>query len=96
MKAKLYYIQNQNASYLGNAPIFWGLNRRSYTADLNKAHKFTEEEAKEVCLGNPEKNKAWPVDYIDNSEGIQKIIDSQYMESENAMKWQEEVEDGEQ
>lgn len=33
-----------------------------------------------ICQGNPEKNKAWPVEYIDNNEGIKRIIDMQYIE----------------
>lgn len=79
----MYYIQNTDAGYLGNAIIFWGLNSRGYTANLDKAQKFTEEEAKKICNGNPEKNKAWAVDYIDNNEGIQRIVDSQYLEYDN-------------
>lgn len=78
---ELYYIQNTSAGYLGNSPMWWGVNRRGYTANLNAAHKFTKEEAQQICLGNPEKNKAWPVDYIDGNEGIQRIVDSQYMDS---------------
>jgi hypothetical protein len=78
-----YYIQNKDAGYLGNAIIFWAKNSRGYTADLNKAEQFTEERAKEICTGNPNKNKAWSVDYIDNNKGIQRIIDSQYLDYEN-------------
>jgi hypothetical protein len=79
-----YYIQNRNAGYLGNSPMWWGLNRNGYTADLNKAGKYSEEEAKGICTNNPEKNVAWPVDYIDNNEkGIQRVIDSQHMDSNN-------------
>lgn len=78
-----YYIQNKAAGYLGNAIIFWAKDRAGYTSDLNKSHKFTEEEAKQICNGNPEKNKAWPVDYIDNNEGIQRIVDSQYLDPIN-------------
>ncbi len=57
---KLFYIQNANAGHLGNSFLWWGLNRSGYTNDLNAAHKFTEAEAKEICTGNPDKNKAWP------------------------------------
>jgi len=78
-----YYIQNTERGYLGNAMIFWALNSRGYTANLDKCQQYTEEEAKKICLGNPEKNKAWPVDYIDNSLGIQRIVDSQYLEYNN-------------
>lgn len=73
-----YYIQNTEAGYLGNAITFWGKNRRGYTAYLDKAEQFTEDEAREICLGNPEKNKAWPVDYID--KGAFRVTDSQYLD----------------
>lgn len=75
-----YYIQNTEAGYLGNAIIFWAKDSRGYTANLCQAETFSEEEAKKICLGNPEKNIAWPVDYIDNSSGLQKIVDSQYLD----------------
>jgi hypothetical protein len=76
-----YYIQNTHTGYLGNAIMFWKINNNGYTADLNNSKQFTEEEAKNICQGNPEKNKAWPVDYIDNNKGIQRVIDSQYIDS---------------
>ncbi len=82
-----YYIQNTNVGYLGNAIIFWAKGRNGYTADLNNSHKFTEEEAKQICNGNPEKNKAWAVDYIDNNKGIQRVTDSQYLDSNNIKQW---------
>ena len=78
-----YYIQNTDAGYLGNAIIFWAQGRNGYTADLNKSHKFTEEEAKQICNGNPKKNKAWAVEYIDGNKGIQRIVDCQYLEYDN-------------
>lgn len=82
-----YYIQNTNAGYLGNALVFWAKGRHGYTSDLNNCEKFSEEEAKQICLGNPEKNKAFPVDYIDNNEGIQRIVDCQYINSVNIKKF---------
>jgi len=85
-----YYIQNKNAGYLGNAIIFWAIDSHGYTGDLNKSHQFTEIEAKEICLGNPEKNKAWPVDYIDSNEGVQKIVDSQYLDQNNIKQFDKE------
>jgi hypothetical protein len=83
-----YYIQNTDAGYLGNSPLWWALNRKGYTANLNNAHKFSEEEAKKICSGNPEKNKAWAVDYIDKNEGIQRIVDMQYLRSSNIKKFE--------
>ncbi len=83
-----YYIQNKEAGYLGNAIVFWAKERRGYTSDLNNSHQFTEEEAKRICLGNPSKNKAWPVDYIDNNEGIKRVVDCQYLEDKNIVKFE--------
>jgi len=82
-----YYIQNTEAGYLGNAIIFWAKGRSGYTADLNNSHKFTEEEAKKICNGDSEKNKAWAVDYIDNNKGIQRIVDCQHLEYDNIKKF---------
>lgn len=76
-----YYIQNTNQGYLGNAIVFWAKNSRGYTADLNNSHKFTYEEAKKICTNNPEKNKAWPVSYIDGNSGNQTVTDCQYLDS---------------
>ncbi len=82
-----YYIQNKDAGYLGNAIIFWALNCQGYTADLNKAQKFNQTQAKLIVDGNPIKNIAWPVDYIDNNEGIKRIVDSQYLNAQKASKF---------
>lgn len=82
-----YYIQNWSAGYLGNAIIFWRKGRNGYTANLDDAEIFTEEEAKEIVNANPIKNKAWSKEYIDNNRGIQRIVDSQYIDSENIKKF---------
>ena len=80
-KVSLYYIMNKNAGYLGNSPMWWGLNHNGYVANLDTAGKYSFEEAEIICRGNPEKNKAFEVDYIDNCKGIQRIVDSQYIDS---------------
>ena len=82
-----YYIQNADAGYLGNAIMFWAKGRNGYTADLDNSEQFTEEEAKRICLGNPEKNKAWGVGYIDTNKGIQRIVDSQYLDYDSIKIW---------
>jgi hypothetical protein len=78
-----YYIQNTHTGYLGNSIFFWALGLNGYTAKLEQAEKFTYEEAKKICEGDPEKNKAWPVDYIDNNKGTARVTDAQYLEKEN-------------
>ena len=78
-----YYIQNTQQGFIGNSIVFWALGSRGYTSKLENAEKFTYEEAKKICQGNPEKNKAWAVDYIDNNEGTARVTDSQYLDNSN-------------
>ena len=82
-----YYIQNTQQDFIGNSIVFWALNSRGYTAKLENAEKFTYKEAKKICEGNPEKNKAWEVDYIDNNEGTARVTDCQYLEKSNIVKF---------
>ncbi len=83
----MYYIQNKKAGFLGNAVMFWAQDSKGYTADLDKSHKFTESEAKKICEGNPEKNVAWPAEYIDSNEGVLRVVDHQYLEPKNIKKF---------
>lgn len=82
-KPSLFYIQNRDAGFMGNAIVFWRKGRCGYTADLDNSELFSEAEAKKICLGSPKKNLAWPQEYIDNNKGIQRIVDSQYIFSEH-------------
>lgn len=75
-----YYIQNKERGYLGNAPMFWKIGDNGYSVDLNVCKQFTYDEAKIICLNNPSKNRAWPVEYINENDGIQRIVDSQYLD----------------
>ena len=74
-----YYIQNKHAGYLGNAIVFWS-KEGGYTADLNKAKRFPKEEARAIKYEQPDKWAVWRVDYIDSNKGIQRIVDSQYLD----------------
>lgn len=75
-----YYIENRDSGFLGNSIMFWAKGRNGYTAKLEKAEKFSFDEAKKICKGNPTKNKAWEVDYIVNNEGTATLTDSQYLD----------------
>lgn len=76
-----YYIQNTESGYLGNSIMFWAVTG-GYTPKLEKAEKFTWQEAKEICEceNTPGKYKAWSVEYIDNNEGTARVTDSQYLD----------------
>lgn len=82
-----YYIQNKNQGFLGNSLMFWALGNNGYTAKLTQAQKYSYEEAKKICQGNPSKNKAWPVDYIDNNKGTTPVTDAQYLDQDNIVKF---------
>jgi hypothetical protein len=43
-ESAFYYLQDTR-SYVGNCPLWWGLNSSGYTTDLRKAQKYTLEEA---------------------------------------------------
>lgn len=72
---KMYYIQN---GYVGNAMCWWAENSRGYTTDINKAGRYTAEQAKNI-ITRPQ-DIAWECDHIDNNLDARKtIIDSQYL-----------------
>lgn len=87
LEDKKYYIQNKEAGFLGNSIIFWALNSSGYTANIENAHKYSYEEAKKICNGNPEKNKAWLVDDIDYNIGTHLTTDCQYLNNDSIVKF---------
>jgi|TARA_R110000824_G_scaffold394396_1_gene594164 hypothetical protein len=78
----MYYIRNEG--FLGNALMWWKEGRDGYTCDINKAHKFTKEEAENICK-RPE-DTAYKCDYIDGLlEAKKLIIDCQYVDEDNRL-----------
>lgn len=72
---KMYYIQN---GYVGNSMLWWAIDRKGYTTEIDKAGKFTKEEAK-VIIKRPQ-DRAWPCSHVDNCKQARKtIIDGQYL-----------------
>lgn len=63
----LFYLQNQTAGYLGNSPVFWGVDGAGYTSRLDRAKKFTYEEAQSIMRSTKGSHSwfAWPVDHVD-------------------------------
>lgn len=75
MNEKLYYIQN---GYVGNAILWWGIDSKGYTTDINKAGKYSKEETIKI-IQRPQ-DIAWLCSYIDNNKLAKRtIIDSQYL-----------------
>lgn len=78
-----YYIQN---GYVGNAICWWAKDSHGYTTDIRNAHKYSKQEAINICITRKD-DRAWPVDYIDNNLQSQKlVIDMQYLNSDLELK----------
>lgn len=74
-----FYIRAKSEGFLGNAVMWWKADRNGYTEDINKAGKFSKEEALEICR-NRKSDVAYNVDYIEkNTRARKTIIDAQYL-----------------
>lgn len=59
----MFYIQNRLP--VGNCVQWWAEGGHGYTCDLDRAGKFTREEAMAIVRERPDIDKAWAVDDID-------------------------------
>lgn len=79
-----FYIQN--AGFCGNAMFWWGKDMSGYVTNIRQAGKYTEEQAKIICMRK--EDTAWPCSYIDNLTEAQKlIIDCQYPDPAQIKTW---------
>ena len=79
---KLYYIQN---GWVGNAILWWGVNSKGYTTEIDKAGKYTYAEAKKI-IERPQ-DMAWECKHVDKTlSAHKKIIDGQYLNVKNCLK----------
>ena len=75
---KLYYIKTQG--YVGNCVLWWRLKSQGYTTDLNKAQKYTNDEAFYICSGSGWTEKAYSFDSIENfKDGFFKTFHADHM-----------------
>lgn len=82
MREKLYYIQT---GYVGNAILWWAIDSKGYTTEIDKAGKYTKQQAKEII--NRPQDIAWECSHIDNNLKAHKlIIDAQYLDSKKSLK----------
>lgn len=81
-KEKMYYIQN---GYVGNSVLWWAIDSKGYTTEIEKAGKYPKSEAKKI-IERPQ-DIAWECSYIDNNLKARKvIIDGQSLESKKSLK----------
>ena len=88
MKNELYYIQNKDAGFLGNSPVWWAKRSQGYTAYINCAEQFNKDDAESIVKGNPDKNKMFLCDHID--ERLHLVFDTQdsgNLGTDNACGW---------
>ena len=65
LKPQEYYVRNKDAAFLGNSPVWWARDGRGYTAYVQGAHRFTEEEAKKMVMDNSDKWAAFKCSDVD-------------------------------
>lgn len=78
----MYYIQS---GFIGNAALWWAIDSKGYTTEIDKAGKFSKEEAKEII--NRPQDRAWECSHIDTCIEARKIIiDVQYLNIKKCLK----------
>ncbi len=61
--SRLYLIQN---GYVGNSMLFWRLEGKGYTTEIEQAHRFTLKEAKKIRQACRYSHNfvIWPLSYL--------------------------------
>ena len=78
-KPNLYYLQNADMGYLGNAPYWWHMTNCGYTVNIAEAKKWTYKEAisqVRSCRGS-HRFVPWKVSELDKA--TQRVVDLQLM-----------------
>lgn len=77
----LYYITS--GGYNGNDLVMWMPAGGGYTSKLEKAGKYTKEEAMRICSNKDRDDIAWPVEYFNAI--CSKGVDSQFVDYGKAL-----------
>lgn len=75
--AEGWYVQNVNAGYVGNNPMFWAKGGNGYTSYIDKAELFDAAAAVELLKSDAKKWKAWPAALV--SECTYRTVESQHL-----------------
>ncbi|WP_283148972.1 hypothetical protein [Silvimonas soli] len=77
----LFYLQDSR-TYIGNDMVFWAIENKGYTTDLNKAQKYTKEAA--MAQNNlRDTDIPWPCPYIEAR--TRPAVDMQYVSKGEAL-----------
>lgn len=74
----LFYVQNVNAGYVGNNPVFWAKGGNGYTSYIDNAERFTEADARKLVMSDRRKWRAWAVELIEPA--IYRTVESQKLD----------------
>ncbi len=77
---KTYYVQDRR-NYVGNAVLWWGLNRNEYTADIRQAQKYTGAELKKRTWRDTD--VMWESEHVETA--VREYVDMQYLNKENSL-----------
>jgi hypothetical protein len=71
---ELFYVQDAR-SYVGNSPLWWGLNNNGYVCELSKAQKYTKEEILQYFNPPRETDRIWLASHVETATKV--IVDAQ-------------------
>lgn len=60
-----FYIRNKHQAFLGNSPVWWAKEGKGYTAYIQGAERFSEQEAKDLVSSEPSKYESFKCSEID-------------------------------
>lgn len=65
---KLYYLQNEGAGFVGNAPLWWAKGGNGYTPRLDDAEQFEADAANAIVrrTRGSHRWKKWSVKLVDS------------------------------
>lgn len=70
-----FYLQNKDAGYLGNAPVWWAKGGGGYTAYILGAERFTRDQAEKYVKEDKKKWAMYNCAYVDSR--LHLVFDSQ-------------------
>ena len=79
MAKAVYLLQNETAGYVGDSPLFWKEGGCGYTAEVDKAKRFTWQEAGNVIRSTrgTHRWKRWKLSDVEKA--TIRVVDAQLL-----------------